>query len=169
MPMFRRVSSRFRRGSREDDRLPPAEHGGPDQPYLETDDTMAANGVDEPILDSVPRPRTRMVVRVRLLVLVALLVAALAVTALNSTLPLPAELLARWPWLLVIGGVLWLLVGLVTAWPHGTLGGPVVIALGALGLLEQGAVFSSSMVVAGMLLIALGLAVILRGLTMPRV
>ena len=167
--MFRRVSSRFRRRPRENDRLSPGEHDGLDQPYLETDDAMAANGADEPILDSVPRPRTRVVVRVRLLVLVALLVAALAVMALNITLPLPTELLARWPWLLMIGGVLWLLVGLVTAWPHGTLGGPVVIALGALGLLEQGVMSSGSMVVAGMTLIALGLAVILRGLTMPRV
>lgn len=114
------------------------------------------------------RPQTRLVPRYRALLLVLLLIAAGVLIAGGAVGQIPPDLVERWPWLLVVLGALGLLVGLVTAWPGATLGGPLLLGLGLVALLDQSAIASTTMALAGAALIALGVAVILRGLTMPR-
>jgi hypothetical protein len=168
--MLRGVSRRFRRQSPEEEPLPPEEDIAHEQePVLVHDlDDVEDDLVDEPA-DVRPRRAMRTEVRTRVLLVILVIVVALALVAFNVTDQIPSDLLARWPWVFVIAGVLWLLVGLVTAWPHGTLGGPLVVAVGIAALLDQEQVLSGVMTFSGVLLIAVGFAVILRGLTMPRV
>lgn len=162
--MMRGVSRRLRRQSPEEELLPTEEayDSAELQPFL-------VEEPDEAIEDRRPHRAMHTEVRPRVLLFILLLVVALALVALDIPAQIPAELLARWPWLLVIVGVLWLLVGLVTAWPHGTLGGPLVAAVGVTVLLEQQGVLSGPMTLGGVLLVTAGLAVTVRGLTMPRV
>ncbi len=163
--MFRGVARRLRRRS-------------PDRESSSADEGQGQAVPQDPAPDaergrsrrraSASRSRPRVVVRFRMLVLLVLFVVAVLLLAGGMT-TISAEVVSRWPWLLVILGMLWLLVGLVTAWPHGTLGGPVVIAIGFVALLDQQLIASSAMTAAGAVMVALGLAVIVRGLTMPRV
>jgi hypothetical protein len=112
--------------------------------------------------------QTRLVLRYRVLLAVLLLGAAGILIAAGVTDQLPPDLVERWPWLLIVVGGLGLLAGLVTAWPGATLGGPLVLGVGLVALLDQeNALASTTMTLAGAALVALGLAVILRGLTMP--
>ncbi len=123
-------------------------------------------GADD--LQVLRRPRERLAARWRVL-LVILLLTAVGVLALTGFMgQLPADVIAQWPWLLVVIGGLGLLIGVVTAWPYGTLGGPPVLAVGVVALLDRSLADSWPMTLAGALLLALGAAVILRGLTMPR-
>ena len=102
------------------------------------------------------------------LVVILLLVAGLAAALTGVTAQLPAEIVAQWPWLLIGVGALALIIGLVTAWPHGTLGGPALAAIGLAALMQQSGLGAGGMVLAGVLLVALGLGVGLRGLSMLR-
>jgi hypothetical protein len=108
------------------------------------------------------------IVRWRRLIGIGLVIAAIVLLAGNVSGAIPPDLLDRWPWVLIVGGALWLLVGLVTGWAHGTLGGPLVASIGLVALLGQQEVVLNLMLVSGAVLVALGLGVIVRGVTMPR-
>lgn len=111
---------------------------------------------------------TGWVIRPAGVIVVLLLVAGLVAAIGGLTAQLPAELVAQWPWLLIGIGVLALVIGLVTAWPHGTLGGPALAAIGLAALMQQAGLGAGAMILAGVLLIAVGLGVGLRGLSMLR-
>lgn len=141
----------------------------------EADEPMAVDAAENSEADASAddlkasrRPRERLATRWRVL-LVILLLAVVGILALTG-FPgqLPADVIAQWPWLLVVIGGLALLVGVVTAWPYGTLGGPPVLAIGLVTLLDRSLADSWPITLTGALLLALGAAVILRGLTMPR-
>ncbi len=168
--MLRGVSRRFRRRPSDEESLPPEEETVREQEAVAAQDldVLEDDFTDEPGNFRQRRAR-RTDLRPRVLLVILVIVAALASVALNITDQIPPDLLARWPWVFIIAGVLWLLVGLVTAWPHGTLGGPIVVAIGIAALLDQQQVLSGVMTFSGVVLIAAGLAVMLRGLTMPRV
>lgn len=158
------LSMLFRRsgrgaGSQDDDGDAPG-----DSPPLE----MPASVEDEPAWTEPDAPRMRIQVQYRRVLAIVLVLAAILVLAFNLLGDLPADLTARWPWLLIIVGVVALLAGLVMAWPHGTLGGPVLMAVGVVALLDQAFVPAASLMLSGAVMVALGLAVIIRGLTMPR-
>lgn len=161
---------RFRRRRDEapiDDEFPPeadAYDGDDAEPY----EPEADAGFDE--ADDFDDDASPVQIGLRWRVLSALLVLAAvgALIASGTINSLPVDLVTQWPWLLVVLGVTWLLVGLVTAWAHGTLGGPLVIALGVVALLDQAAFTSTGTVIAGGLTLALGVAIFLRGVSMPR-
>ncbi len=113
------------------------------------------------------RRRSRIAIRWPVLAVLIVVIAGLVFLAAGGAAGVPPEVLARWPWLLVIGGAVWLLVSLVTGWPRGALGGPLVIAIGLVALLQQQGFASNMMVIGGALMVALGAGVILRGFTMP--
>lgn len=152
--MFGRLFNRRRQQDAADDPLP----------------DEVANGAafyPEDVEDEPPIPM-RTEVRPGVLVLVVLLATVVIVTVTGVWQQLPSDVLAAWPWLLIGAGGLWLLIGVITAWAHGTLGGPLLAAIGAAALLEQSGALSGSMVIGGLGLIGLGIALLLRGLTMPR-
>ncbi len=164
--VIRRILGRFRRRSGEvADR--PADlmesEVGPDQGYGQDITFTGAQ-----VLEAEPLDQTRLVLRFRVLLLVVL-VAAAAVLLAGGVFGQLSGLLELWPWFLVLVGALWLLIGLVTAGATATLGGPVLVAVGLAALLDQQFVPSFAMAAAGAVLIALGAAVIVRGLTMPRI
>lgn len=153
------------------------------KPSVEVLSSLAREEVDESVVDAaeVPasvepsasletprRPRERLVTRWRVLLVILLLVAVGVLALTGFPGQLPADVVAQWPWLLVVIGGLGLLVGVVTAWPYGTLGGPLLLAVGLVALPDQSLGDSWPMALAGALLLAFGAAVILRGLTMPR-
>ncbi len=95
-----------------------------------------------------------------------ILVVALAVAAALGLLDqIPTDHVARWPWLLVILGALATVVGLITSWSHAILGGPALAPGGLVALLATATLSEVGLAVAGGLLGAHGLAVIVRGLT----
>ncbi len=107
----------------------------------------------------------RLAFRPAALVVVMLVVALAMASALGWLDELPADLVARWPWLLVALGVLAMVVGLITSWSHAILGGPALAAVGLVALLDPVLIQSGGLTIAGALLVAFGLAVIVRGLT----
>jgi len=114
------------------------------------------------------RPARR--IRVRWGWLLGILALAAVALALSTDVSawLPAEWLARWP-LVVIGlGAVGLLAGMVASWGPGALGGPQLIALGGVGLLAQQGTAPNWMVIGGAWLAALGVGLVVRGLTMIR-
>lgn len=141
----------------------------------EADEPMAVDAAEDSEADAVAddlktsrRPRERLTTRWRVLLVILLLVAVGVLALTGFVGQLPADVGAQWPWLLAVIGGLGLLVGVVTAWPYGTLGGPPVLAVGLVALLDRSLADSWPMALAGALLLAFGAAVILRGLTMPR-
>ncbi len=112
-----------------------------------------------------PQPRGRLELRPAALIAVILVVALAVAAALGLLDQIPTDLVARWPWLLVILGVLATVVGLITSWSHAILGGPALAAVGLVALLDAATIPSVGLAIAGALLVALGLAVIVRGLT----
>jgi hypothetical protein len=112
-----------------------------------------------------PQPRGRLELRPAALIAVILVVALAVAAALGLLDQIPTDLVARWPWLLVILGALATVVGLITSWSHAILGGPALAAVGLVALLDTATISSVGLAVAGGLLVALGLAVIVRGLT----
>jgi len=61
-----------------------------------------------------------------------------------------------------------LLAGMVASWGPGALGGPQLIALGGVGLLAQQGTAPNWTVIGGAWLAALGVGLVVRGLTMIR-
>lgn len=109
--------------------------------------------------------------RVRIQIGPLLLIAILIVTVITLTgtvnVDIPPDTLARWPMVFVVLGAIWFLSGIVTGLPHGTLGGPVLVAIGLLAMQELPGPSLESDMLAGAVMIALGVAVLVRGLTQP--
>jgi len=120
-----------------------------------------AVGEPEAVSSSAGRLELRPVALAGIVLVVVLAVAA----ALGLLGQIPTDFVARWPWLLVILGALATVVGLITSWSHAILGGPALAAVGLVALLDPALIQSGSLAIAGAVLVALGLAVIVRGLT----
>jgi hypothetical protein len=156
------MANRFTRRLRRQPEEPP----GTQKP--ESVATEEAGAIQFEELTSEPEAPERWVVRPAGLIVILLIVAGLVAAIGGLTAQLPPELVAQWPWLLIGVGALALVIGLVTAWPHGTLGGPALAAIGLAALMQQAGLGAGGMVLAGVLLVALGLGVGLRGLSMLR-
>lgn len=156
--MASRFIRRLRRQSEETPQTPESE-------VLATDE--AASIQFEELASESGEPE-RWVVRPAGLVVILLILAGLVAATGGLVAQLPPELVSQWPWLLIGVGALALVIGLVTAWPHGTLGGPALAAIGLAALMHQAGLGAGGMVLAGVLLVALGLGVGLRGLSMLR-
>jgi hypothetical protein len=152
--MLRRVFRR--RGSNDEGSLQ-------DEPGLEK--SAAAKIDDEEA--GVPSAY-KIVVRWRFASGLALVVLAVLFFVADLGASIPEDLVRRWPWLLVIIGVLGLLAGVITAWPYGTLGGPLIAIVGVMVLIRDQDIAANMMTAAGAALIAFGMGILLRGLTAPR-
>ena len=131
-------------------------------------DTLPPEAFTRESVETAPPVRWRFVVQPWPLIGVALLVAVLAAAALGLLDQLPAEVMANWPLGVAGLGVILLLVGLVTARPAGTLLGPVLAAVGAFALLPEPFAGSGLAGLVGLVIVALGVGILLRGVTMVR-
>ncbi len=121
--------------------------------------------------DAASAPAERVVWDVRrgLLIVHALLVLLAVGFALRVETPLPTLLADQWPVILIIAGGALLLSGLVAARAVGVLLGPALVALGLVSMLAgQEALAVQPAFVGGALLLALALAVVLRGVSFAR-
>jgi hypothetical protein len=114
------------------------------------------------------RRRQRTVVRGRVLVVIAFLLAGVAILGSDPQTQLVPKLAAQWQAILVIGGAALLLIGMVTARPGGVLAGPLISAVGAAFLLEERGYPANLTLLAGLVMVAVGLGIVVRGLTLAR-
>lgn len=113
--------------------------------------------------------RMRVVVRRgRLLLFVLLLIVSVAF-ATNVQFAAVNVLRIQWPLALVIVGAILLLAGLVMARAYAVLLGPVLAGIGLVFVLEPGTAFAGNPgLFGGVIMVGLGLAALLRGLSFAR-